>query len=192
MAAPASRLDPARARMRRLPDPKPLTQHGPAQIIAMCNQKGGVGKTTSTINLGAALVEYGRKVLLIDLDPQGALSVGLGVPAQNLDRTIYNALMERRTSMKDVRVSTDIAGLDLVPSNIDLSAAEVQLVSEVAREQTLLRVLADVRDEYDYILIDCHQSATVSVVSRVSSDTARSASSSPHPRRRRRPLREVR
>jgi chromosome partitioning protein len=158
MGAAASRLDPARARMRRLPDPKPLTKHGPARIIAMCNQKGGVGKTTSTINLGAALVEYGRKVLLIDLDPQGALSVGLGVPAQNLDRTIYNALMERRTSLKDVRVSTDIAGLDLVPSNIDLSAAEVQLVSEVAREQTLLRVLADVRDEYDYILIDCQPS----------------------------------
>src|SRR5215211_3277874 len=139
-------------------DPKPLTQHGPARIIAMCNQKGGVGKTTSTINLGAALTEYGRRVLLIDLDPQGALSVGLGVPAQNMDRTIYNALMERKTTLRDVRVPTDIPGLDLVPSNIDLSAAEVQLVSEVAREQTLLRVLADVRDEYDYILIDCQPS----------------------------------
>src|SRR4028118_1155231 len=98
MAAPASRLDPARARMRRLPDPKPLTQHGPARVIAMCNQKGGVGKTTSTINLGAALVEFGRKVLVVGRDPQGALSVGLGVPAQNLDRTIYNALMERKTT----------------------------------------------------------------------------------------------
>jgi chromosome partitioning protein len=124
----------------------------------MCNQKGGVGKTTSTINLGAALVEYGRKVLLIDLDPQGALSVGLGVPAQHLERTIYNALMERRTTLADVRVPTDVPGLDLVPSNIDLSAAEVQLVSEVAREQTLLRTLAAVRDEYDYILIDCQPS----------------------------------
>ena len=155
MGAAASRLDPARARMRRLPDPKPLTQHGPAQIIAMCNQKGGVGKTTSTINLGAALVEYGRKVLLIDLDPQGALSVGLGVPAQNFDRTIYNALMERRTSLKDVRVSTDIPGLDLVPSNIDLSAAEVQLVAEVGREHTLVRALRPMVDRYDYILIDC-------------------------------------
>src|SRR3954453_5910265 len=159
MGAAASRQqDPAKARQRSLPEPRPLTQHGPAQIIAMCNQKGGVGKTTSTINLGAALVEYGRKVLLIDLDPQGALSVGLGVPAQNMERTVYNALMERRTSMADVRVKTDIKGLDLVPSNIDLSAAEVQLVSEGAREQTLMRALASVRDDYDYILIDCQPS----------------------------------
>ncbi|MGY1710326.1 ParA family protein [Geodermatophilus sp. SYSU D00758] len=159
MGAAASRgLDPARARVRPLPEPRPLTQHGPARVIALCNQKGGVGKTTSTINLGASLVEYGRKVLLVDLDPQGALSVGLGVPAQNLDRTIYNALMERRTSLKDVLVHTDVPGLDLIPSNIDLSAAEVQLVSEVAREQTLLRVLADVRADYDYVLIDCQPS----------------------------------
>ncbi|SFO61522.1 chromosome partitioning protein [Geodermatophilus obscurus] len=158
MGATASRLDPARARQRRLPEPPPLTQHGPARVIAMCNQKGGVGKTTSTINLGAALVEYGRRVLLVDLDPQGALSVGLGVPAQQLDRTIYNALMERRTTLADVRVGTDVPGLDLVPSNIDLSAAEVQLVSEVAREQTLLRALDSVREEYDYILIDCQPS----------------------------------
>ncbi len=154
----ASRTDPARARQRPLPEPPPLTQHGPARVIALCNQKGGVGKTTSTINLGAALVEYGRRVLLVDLDPQGALSVGLGVPAQHLERTVYNALMERGTTLADVRVPTDIPGLDLVPSNIDLSAAEVQLVSEVAREQTLMRKLASVRNEYDYILIDCQPS----------------------------------
>jgi chromosome partitioning protein len=158
MGAPTSRVDPARARQRKLPDPKPLDRHGPARIIAMCNQKGGVGKTTSTINLGAALVEQGRRVLLVDLDPQGALSVGLGVPAQAMDRTIYNALMERNTTLADVRVHTRVPGLDLVPSNIDLSAAEVQLVSEVAREQTLMRVLAGVRHEYDYVLIDCQPS----------------------------------
>ena len=158
MGAAATRLDPARARQRPLPTPPPLTGHGPARVIAMCNQKGGVGKTTSTINLGAALVEHGRKVLLIDLDPQGALSVGLGVPAQQLDRTVYNALMERSTTLADVLVPTDVAGLDLVPSNIDLSAAEVQLVSEVAREQTLMRALASVREQYDYILIDCQPS----------------------------------
>jgi chromosome partitioning protein len=158
MGAPAGRVDPARARQRKLPEPRRLTSHGPAQIIAMCNQKGGVGKTTSTINLGAALAEHGRKVLLVDLDPQGALSVGLGIPSQALDRTIYNALMEPATTLADVRVATGIPGLDLVPSNIDLSAAEVQLVSEVAREQTLLRVLAPIRAEYDYVLIDCQPS----------------------------------
>ena len=95
MGAAASRLDPAKARQRPLQEPKPLTQHGPAQIIAMCNQKGGVGKTTSTINLGAALVEFGRKVLIVDFDPQGAASVGLGISPHELDRTVYNLLMER-------------------------------------------------------------------------------------------------
>src|SRR4051794_7246668 len=114
MGATALRSDPAKARQTKLPEPRPLTEHGPAQIIAMCNQKGGVGKTTSTINLGAALVEHGRKVLLVDLDPQGALSVGLGIPAQNMDRTVYNALMERNTTLADVTVPTDIPGLDLV------------------------------------------------------------------------------
>jgi chromosome partitioning protein len=160
MGAPAGRFDPAKARQRPLPTPKPLDRHGPARIVAMCNQKGGVGKTTSTINLGAALVEHGRRVLLVDLDPQGALSVGLGIQSQQLERTVYNALMERHTTLRDVIVRNvgHVRGLDLAPSNIDLSAAEVQLVSEVAREQSLLRVLAEVRQEYDYVLIDCQPS----------------------------------
>ncbi len=160
MGAPTGRVDPAKARQRPLPTPKPLDRHGPARIVAMCNQKGGVGKTTSTINLGAALVEHGRRVLLVDLDPQGALSVGLGIQSQQLERTVYNALMERHTTLRDVIVRNvgHVRGLDLAPSNIDLSAAEVQLVSEVAREQSLLRVLAEVRQEYDYVLIDCQPS----------------------------------
>ena len=144
--------------MRTIPEPAPKTSHGPAKVIAMCNQKGGVGKTTSTINLGASLAGYGRRVLLVDLDPQGALSAGLGVPHYELDATIHNVLVESRTSIDDVLVHTRVKHMDLVPSNIDLSAAEIQLVNEVGREQTLARALHPVLDRYDYILIDCQPS----------------------------------
>ena len=140
------------------PVPRPLSAHGPARIIAMCNQKGGVGKTTSTINLGAALAEYGRKVLVVDFDPQGALSVGLGVRANEMDVTVYNLLVERGHDVHDVIQHTSTPGLDVLPANIDLSAAEVQLVGEVAREMVLSRVLRPVADEYDVILIDCQPS----------------------------------
>ncbi|WP_083915602.1 ParA family protein [Demetria terragena] len=149
---PTGRVLPA------FPAPKPLEAHGPARVISMCNQKGGVGKTTSTINLGAALAEYGRKVLLVDFDPQGALSVGLGVPAHDLDVTVYNLLVERGHDVRDVIQPTNTQGLDVLPANIDLSAAEVQLVGEVAREMVLGRVLRPVLDDYDVILIDCQPS----------------------------------
>ena len=143
---------------RHIPEPAPRTGHGPAKVIAMCNQKGGVGKTTSTINLGAGLAEYGRRVLLVDLDPQGALSAGLGVPHYELEHTVHNLLVEPRASIDDVLIHTRVKGLDLVPSNIDLSAAEIQLVNEVGREQTLARALYPVLDRYDYVLIDCQPS----------------------------------
>ena len=154
----AGALGPTGRPARSFPEPPELTSHGPARIIAMVNQKGGVGKTTSTINLGAALAELGRKVLLVDFDPQGALSAGLGANPHELELTVYNVMMDRSVDVWDVVQETDVEGVDLLPANIDLSAAEVQLVNEVAREQVLDRALRKVSDDYDVILIDCQPS----------------------------------
>jgi chromosome partitioning protein len=137
--------------------PATLQSHGPARIIAMCNQKGGVGKTTTAINLASALAGYGRKVLLVDFDPQGALSAGLGVVAHDI-KTIYDLLVEKDLKAQDVILPTGVKNLDVIPANIDLSAAEVQLVNEVAREQILARVLRPVTDDYDVVIIDCQPS----------------------------------
>jgi chromosome partitioning protein len=140
------------------PRPDPLLRHGPARVVAVCNQKGGVGKTTTTINLGAALAEFGRRVLLVDFDPQGALSVGLGIQPHELEATVYNLLMTRGPSPSEVVVKTSVAGMDLLPSNIDLSGAEIQLVHEVGREYVLGGVLEPLLPDYDVALIDCQPS----------------------------------
>lgn len=142
----------------RYPTPEPLFVHGPARIIAMCNQKGGVGKTTTAINLGAALAEYGRRVLVVDFDPQGAATIGLGINALDLETTIYDLLLTSQPETAEAICETAVPNLDVLPANIDLSAAEVQLVNEVARESALARVLRPVADDYDVILIDCQPS----------------------------------
>lgn len=157
MAKKANAVGPTGRPERIIPAPKPPSTHGPARIIAMCNQKGGVGKTTTAINLGAALARYGRRVLAVDFDPQGALSAGLGAPAHDVP-TVYDLLLGKEKDPSTVIQRTQTENLDVLPANIDLSAAEVHLVSEVAREQILAGVLRKVSDDYDVILIDCQPS----------------------------------
>ncbi len=154
----AGELGPTGRPLSGFPRPEPLMEHGPARTVAICNQKGGVGKTTTTINLGAALAECGRRVLLVDFDPQGALSVGLGMQPHDIDATVYNLLMERDVTPHDVLHKTSVNGMDLLPSNIDLSGAEVQLVHEVGREYVLGGVLQPLVPDYDVIMIDCQPS----------------------------------
>lgn len=150
-------LGPTGRPQSAFPVPAPLAGHGPARIISLCNQKGGVGKTTTTINLAASLAELGRKVLAVDFDPQGALSAGLGVATHDVP-TVYDLLLGTVKNPMEVIVETAFPLLHVLPANIDLSAAEVHLVNEVARENILARVLAKVSDQYDVILIDCQPS----------------------------------
>lgn len=125
-----------------------------AIIISLCNQKGGTAKTTSSINLAAALVEKGKNVLLVDLDPQGGLTTSLGFNPDSLEETIYNVLLDQEnTPITKVILSTN-TGADLVPANIDLAAAEIELSHELGWDRTLKDSLNPIVQNYDYILID--------------------------------------
>ena len=125
-----------------------------ARILAVANQKGGVGKTTTSINLAAGLSNAGSRVLLIDLDPQGNATMGSGVDKRPLQVTVYEVLLGN-TSIRDARVHSDNGGFDLIPANRELAGAEVELVDLSGREERLKAALAELEAEYDYILIDC-------------------------------------
>jgi chromosome partitioning protein len=140
------------------PTPAPVQTHGNAMVITLCNQKGGVGKTTTAINLGAAMAEFGRRVLLVDFDPQASLTVGLGLNPNTVEMTIYHLMMQPGVTPDDVIVPSGVPGVDLIPSNIDFAGAEMQLINEVAREQALSRALAPALERYDVVLIDCQPS----------------------------------
>ncbi|MBR0404732.1 MAG: ParA family protein [Eggerthellaceae bacterium] len=124
------------------------------KVFSIINQKGGVGKSTTAINLSAALGEQGKQVLLIDLDPQGNTTSGLGVEKNQLSRCIYNVLLDD-DELEDIIIPDVCPGLDLAPSTINLAGAEVELVSEMARELRLKDAVGKMRGKYDYILVDC-------------------------------------
>jgi chromosome partitioning protein len=127
-----------------------------ARIIAIANQKGGVGKTTTAINLAGSLAEQGFRVLCVDMDPQSNLSVGLGINMRNVERSMAEALVDPAVSLEDIIVATQTPGVDVAPATIDLSATENQLFSAIGREQALRELLqGSMTDHYDYVLIDC-------------------------------------
>ncbi|NLP42141.1 MAG: ParA family protein [Veillonellaceae bacterium] len=124
------------------------------KVIAIANQKGGVGKTTTSVNLSACLAELGKKVLLVDIDPQGNSTSGLGVDKANIEHCVYDALVND-VAFTSIKLSTQVKNLDLLPATIQLAGAEIELVSIMSRETKLKRALDKIKYDYDYVIIDC-------------------------------------
>lgn len=141
------------------------------KIISVANQKGGVGKTTTTINLSAALAEKGKKVLIIDIDPQGNTSSGFGVDKNQKENTVYELILGYST-INETIIHDVVPGIDLIPSNVNLAGAEIELIDKVHKEAILKKELDYVRDDYDFVMIDCPPSLNVLTVNAmVASDT---------------------
>lgn len=153
------------------PEPHGLPRFERAQLLAIANQKGGVGKTTTAVSLAAALADLGCRVLLVDLDPQGNATSGVGLQVQPTQRTIYDVLV-RGESVREAIVTTDVPNLSVVPSTIDLAGAEVELVSAFSRELQLRQALQHVQGEFDVILIDCPPSLGLLTVNALSAADA--------------------
>ena len=140
---------------------------GRVRIIAVANQKGGVGKTTTSINLSACLAEAGKKVLVIDADPQGNTTSGLGLDKNDIEYTIYNVMLGEKTVL-EVSQKTCVDGLDIVPSNISLTGAEIELIGKDSREYILKEGVEDIKEKYDFIIIDCPPSLNIITINALS------------------------
>ncbi len=141
------------------------------RVISITNQKGGVGKTTTAINLSAWLANKGKKVLAIDADQQGNTTSGIGLDKNNIENTIYDVMLEE-CSLSDVKLSTCVKGLEVVPANINLTGAEIELIGKDGREYILKKEIDNIKEQYDFIIIDCPPSLNIITVNALTaSDT---------------------
>ncbi len=152
MTAPLAAVEQSQDAPSGAPSPSP--RHALPRVMAITNQKGGVGKTTTTINLGACLAELGLRTLIVDLDPQGNASTGLGIENRGLDSSMYHVLMHEEP-LENCVEPTDVRNLFVAPASLDLAGAEIELVPAFSREGRLRRAVEAVLDDYDYVLIDC-------------------------------------